>query len=157
MKKLNLLATAILVCFTLFSCQNDEMPAPDTQLDALGQKSNDNGKALGTLKGQIWADCELFQTVGTPAVFDGHHKNYDKLFNVGAVGGHFKDGVGAISESKPGDQDYNGGKWALYLPKGGVDVTKYEDACSVEDLDLNDFEAVPVWFQCPLLAVRGNN
>ena len=24
----------------------------------------------------------MFQTVGTPAVFDGHHKNYDKLFKV---------------------------------------------------------------------------
>jgi hypothetical protein len=107
-----------------------------------------NGAQLG---GMIWADGELFRTVGTPTSFSGDHGNFDKLF----TGTTFKDGIGAISESKPGDRDYNGGRWDLYTLKAGV-TTDYSNATSVDDLDLSDFESAATYFECPLRPMRGN-
>lgn len=101
-----------------------------------------------------WVDCELFGSVVTAATFSPEQGNFDELYS-GTNG--FQDGVGLISESKPGDQDYNGGRWHLNLLKEGVDPDKYSDACSVEDLDLNDFESTDTYFECPLLPRRGNN
>jgi hypothetical protein len=99
----------------------------------------------------IWADCELFVSVATPAAFDPANGPFDELY----AGSGFKDGVPLISESKPGDQDYNGGRWHLNVPKAGVPENKYANACSVEDLDLNDFESTNSYFECPLLPRRG--
>jgi hypothetical protein len=101
----------------------------------------------------IWADCELFVSVATPATFDPPHGPFDELY---ASGSGFKDGVPLISECKPGDQDYNGGRWHLNVLKEGVPEDKYADACSVEDLDLLDFESTDQYFECPLQPRRGN-
>jgi len=99
-----------------------------------------------------WADCERFGGVVTPNSLPVNGP-FDKLY---MMPGHtFKDGVPLISESKPGDQDYNGGRWHLYVLKGGVDASKYANACRVEDLNLNDFEATDKYFTCPLLPRRG--
>jgi hypothetical protein len=104
---------------------------------------------------QTWADGELFAGVVTPANFDPSNGNFDELYNCGAFGG-FKDGAPLISESKPGDQDYNGGRWHLNLPvDDDVCADKYSDADSVEDLDLNDFVSTDAYFECPLLPRRG--
>ena len=100
-----------------------------------------------------WGDCELFAGVVTNAEFNPANGNFDELY---AGGNGFADGVGLISESKPGDQDYNGGRWHLNLLKEGVDPDKYAGACSVEDLDLNDFESTTNYFECPMLPRRGN-
>jgi len=101
-----------------------------------------------------WADCERFAGVVTPATFDPASGNFDELY----MGGNgFKGDVPLISESKPGDQDYNGGRWHANLLKMGVDPDKYEDACSVEDLDLDDFMSTSNYFECPLLPRRGKN
>lgn len=101
-----------------------------------------------------WVDCEMFAGLVTPATFSPSSGNFDELYS-GTNG--FRDGVQLISESKPGDQDYNGGRWHLNLLKAGVDPDKYSGACKVEDLDLNDFESTEMYFECPLLPRRGNN
>ncbi len=100
----------------------------------------------------IWADCELFVSVATPATFDPPHGPFDELY---AGGSGFKEGVPLISQSKPGDQDYNGGRWHLNVLKETVPPDKYANACSVEDLDLNDFNSTDSYFECPLLPRRG--
>ena len=100
----------------------------------------------------IWADCELFVSVATPATFDPANGAFDELY---AGGSGFKDGVPLISESKPGDQDYSGGRWHLNVLKESVPPDKYSNACSVEDLDLNDFDSTDSYFECPLLPRRG--
>ena len=103
---------------------------------------------------QTWVDGELFNGVVTPATFDPASGNFDELY----MGGNgFKDGAPLISESKPGDQDYNGGRWHANVLKAGVDPDKYLNADSVEDLDLNDFESTSDYFECPLLPRRGRN
>ena len=103
---------------------------------------------------QTWVDEELFAGVVTPATFDPANGNFDELYT---GGNGFKNGVPLISESKPGDQDYNGGRWHRNDLKSGVDPNKYAEADSVEVLDLNDFESTDNYFECPLLPQRGNN
>lgn len=102
---------------------------------------------------QTWVDCELFDGVVTPATFDPSSDPFDELY---AGGNGFKNGAPLISESKPGDQDYNGGRWHLNVLKAGVDPDKYANACAVEDLDLDDFDSTEDYFECPLLPRRGN-
>ncbi len=100
----------------------------------------------------VWVDNELFGTVVTPAVFDGEHGPYDELYTCASDVNFFKDGVPLISESKPGDQDYNGGRWHLNI----LDEGKVCDgtADSVEDLNLSDFVSEDKYFECPLLPLR---
>lgn len=102
---------------------------------------------------QIWADGALFDSVVTGASFDPASTPFDELY---AGGDGFKDGVPLISESKPGDQDYNGGRWHLNVLKGSVAADKYASADGVADLDLNDFDSTGDYFECPMLPRRGN-
>lgn len=101
---------------------------------------------------ETWVDGELFAGVVTPATFKAESGNFDELYT---GGNGFKNEVPLISESKPGDQDYNGGRWHLNLLKDSVDPDKYANANSVDDLDLSDFEATDTYFECPLLPMRG--
>ena len=101
-----------------------------------------------------WVDCELFAGLVTPGTFNPSSDPFDELY---AGGNGFKNGAPLISESKPGDQDYNGGRWHMNVLKAGVSPDKYANACTVEDLDLNDFQSTSNYFECPLLPKRGNN
>ena len=90
---------------------------------------------------QTWVDGELFDGVVTTATFDPASDPFDELYTIGVAGFGFKDGKPLISESKPGDQDYNGGRWHMNVLKPGVlPLDKYANADRVEDLDLNDFD-----------------
>ena len=114
---------------------------------------------VGVLKGprpraEAWVDGVRFAGLVTPATFNPAHGKFDELY---AGGTGFKDGVPLISESKPGDQDYNGGRWHMNVLKSSVDPDKYNGADRVEDLDLSDFESTGNYFECPLLPRRGNN
>ena len=103
---------------------------------------------------QTWVDGELFNGVVTPATFNPESTPFDELY----MGGNgFKNGVPLISESKPGDQDYNGGRWHANVLRGDVDPDKYANATGVDDLDLSDFDSTGNYFECPLLPARGNN
>lgn len=150
MKRLLMLAvlTALAAC-----TESDPVTAPilDTQ-PSFASVTADANRALP--RKMVLADGELFSTVVTPATFDPNSGLFDELY---AGGNGFLGGVPLISESKPGDQDYNGGRWHLNVLKSTVDPDKYLMAVSVEDLDLNDFVSTTTYFECPLLPVRGNN
>ena len=103
---------------------------------------------------QSWASCEKFDGVVTPNSLPVEGR-FDPLYMM--PGHKFKDGVPLISAFKPGDGSYNGGRWHLYVLKEGVDASKYVNACSVEALDMNDFQATDKYFTCPLLPIRGRN
>ena len=109
-------------------------------------------EAGGPDRPETWVDGELFAGVVTPATFDPANGNFDELYT---GGNGFLDGVPLISESKPGDQDCNGGRWHLNTLKEDVDPDKYAGANRVEDLDLDDFDSMEAYFECPLLPVRG--
>ncbi len=144
----------ILVLFSLviLGCQSESnsVNAPEAKSGISGDNSFAKGGPLG--RPNIWADDELFESVVTPATFKPQSDPFDELYAA-----NFKDGVGLISDSKPGDPDYNGGRWHMNVLKGGVDPNKYSDASRVEDLDLIDFESTGNYFECPLLPLRGNN
>ena len=99
---------------------------------------------------QSWVDGVLFNGVVTPATFSPESTPFDELYT---GGNGFLDGVPLISESKPGDQDYNGGRWHLNVLKDDVDPDKYAGASSVEELDAADFDSTDMYFECPLLPV----
>ena len=96
----------------------------------------------------IWADGALYRSVVTPATFKGNGDAFDQLYL-----GSFKDGIALISESKPGDRDYNGGRWHLNVLKEGLEA-KYANASSDAELDLSDFEATGNYFECPLQPIN---
>ncbi|MDH4035884.1 MAG: hypothetical protein OEX18_01770 [Candidatus Krumholzibacteria bacterium] len=102
-------------------------------------------------RGLIWAGCEVYNTFGTPANVSPGAGNFDALYKSPAG---FRDGIGAISDAAPGYGRYNGGRWQEFVLKPGVDGGKYANACGVEDLDLNDFQATGVYFSCPLHKTR---
>ena len=103
---------------------------------------------------QTWVDGKLFNGVVTPATFDPASEPFDELY-AATMRCSFKDGAPLISESKPGDQDYNGGRWHLNTLKAGVDCSKYAGTDTVEDLDTSDFDSTSNYFECPLLPLRG--
>lgn len=100
---------------------------------------------------ETWVDGERFAGVVSPAMFDPANGNFDELYMC-TDGSKFKDGVPLISESGPGDQDYNGGRWHL-----NVSTDCDSTADSVEDLVLSAFDSTNTYFECPLLPRRGGN
>jgi hypothetical protein len=145
----------LLFAITAIGCNTESsIVAADAGLAA------DSPSALEAVLGKVtqrptaWADGEVYQSLVTPATFKPTSGNFDELY---AGGNGFKDGIPLISESKPGDRDYNGGRWHLNVLKEGVDPDKYMHADSVEDLDLDDFESTSDYFECPLLPRRGKN
>ena len=101
---------------------------------------------------QTWVDGELFNGVVTRATFMPTADPFDELYT---GGNGFLDGAPLISESGPGDQDYNGGRWHLNVLRDHVDPDKYAGASSVDELDLDDFMSTDMYFECPLLPRRG--
>lgn len=96
----------------------------------------------------IWADCIAYSGLVVPATFDPDSGNFDELYVMPEA--MFYGGLPLISDSKPGDQDYNGGRWHLNVLKAGVDAGKYAEACHEEALDTNDFDSTDMYFECPM-------
>ncbi len=149
MYKPKLFAAALAVTALLVNgCANDAVAPEDDVATLLSFLRGGGGP---NPRPQTWVDGELFAGVVTPATFDPASDPFDELY---AGGNGFRDGAPLISESKPGDQDYNGGRWHMNGLKAGVDPDKYANADRVEDLDLADFESTENYFECPLLPRR---
>ncbi len=147
-------------------CQNETpIVGPDVQDNPLSTgaaTTQVDPRSQGVPRPQTWVDGELFDGVVTPANFNPESDPFDELYH-GVVGQEgetqgigFLDGVPLISESKPGDQDYNGGRWHLNILKAGVPGNMYVGADSLADLDKTDFFSTDIYFECPLLPRRGN-
>lgn len=99
----------------------------------------------------IWADCMKYSGIITNAEFNANQGNFDELYMIPSG---TRDGLNLISDSKPGDQDYNGGRWHLNVLKDDVPADKYEDACMEEDLDPADFVSTDMYFGCPMTRLK---
>jgi hypothetical protein len=58
----------------------------------------------------FYVDGDLYRTVGTPTDFSNTGApsfTYDTIYALGA-------GLRNVAEAKPGDTDFNGGRWAVY-------------------------------------------
>ena len=153
MYKTKLFTTALVLTAVVLNGCTNEAVAPEDDLAELLPFLNTRGP---NPRPQTWVDGELFAGVVTPATFNPASDPFDELYAAGN-GKSFRDGAPLISESKPGDQDYNGGRWHLNVLKASVPASKYADADSDDDLDMNDFDSMEVYFECPLLPRRGNN
>lgn len=100
----------------------------------------------------IFADCIKYYGIVVPASFKPTAGNFDELYM--NPNGTFADGVNLISDSKPGDQDYNGGRWHVNILRDDIDPNMYANACSDEDLNLEHFISTDNYFECPLIPYR---
>jgi len=150
------LGTLVLALLVITGCQSEnmELVGLESEDTIAFEATTDLTLSKARPRPQAWVDGELFGGVVTPATFKPESDPFDELYT---GGNGFKDGVPLISESKPGDQDYNGGRWHLNVLKDDVDPDKYANATSDADLDLSDFEPMDQYFECPLLPRRGRN
>ena len=155
MKKL-LSFTLILTLLMAVGCTADDTIELDpldqssfSLIDALAQRSLTSKLDAP----QIWADMQSYTGLVVPATFKAKGP-FDELYampNREEGGLHpFHLLYPLISDSKPGDQDYNGGRWHLNVLKPEIDPEKYRHFSSDMNLDLDDFLATDMYFECPL-------
>ena len=103
----------------------------------------------------FYVDDTRYRTVGTPTDFFGTgapESTYDKIFNLGT-------GIN-VAEAKPGDTDFNGGRWLVYTVTWNVTPVQYtnvEQIYAAEDAGLLTINPEPVKaFFCNVAPVPGS-
>jgi hypothetical protein len=123
------------------------------------------GGATVVLEDAIWAHGELYGTVATPTSFRNVRlRSTDVIYSfmMNEIGGQR-----SVSETAPGDRDYNGGRWnvhlAFYTPQGetyfdqdGDDIVDFELTSAEEvlaEVTAGNLEIIKAnfYFVCPLL------
>jgi hypothetical protein len=105
---------------------------------------------------KIWANGQLFNSIVTSATFSGDQGPFDALY-VLEEGNTFKDGYDHLSDSAPGDQDYNVGRWEVFKLKPEADASKYDEVSSTDDpaFDHDDWTSQDAYFESPMLPNEG--
>jgi len=111
----------------------------------------------------FYVDGHLYRTLGTPTDFFGTGapaSTFDKIYALG------KDAQGNdltnVAEAKPGDTDYNGGRW-MVLPvtwADGVTPIQYTFDWEILQAEHDGLLSIgdPVKeFLCPVIPVQGSN
>ena len=113
------------------------------------------GQAGGPPRIGFYVDDHPYRTVGTPTDFSGTGApahTYDAIY---ALGG----GLLNVAESKPGDRDYNGGRWQVFGIEWHVtpyQLTSAEDVWAAEGRgELTVADAPMASFECPVIPVGG--
>lgn len=103
----------------------------------------------------FYVDGAIYRTVGTPTDFSGTGapaSTYDRIYGLG-------DGLMNVAESKPGDRDYNGGRWMVLPVTWNVTPVQLTSAEQVEAYDaagwLTIADAPIRQFECPVIPVGG--
>ncbi len=114
--------------------------------------------AGGPPKIGFYVDGALYRTVGTPTDFSrtgAPAHSFDRIYVLGS-------GLMNVAEAKPGDRDYNGGRW-MVLPvawAAGATPTQLVSAEQVEAYAAAGMLAIastPVkLFECPVIPVQGS-
>jgi hypothetical protein len=103
----------------------------------------------------FYVDGDLYRTVGTPTDFSrtgAPASSFDRIFALG-------DGLTNVAEAKPGDRDYNGGRW-MVLPvtwhTAPVQLTSAEQVEAYASAGWLTIASSPAkLFECPVIPVRG--
>jgi hypothetical protein len=104
-------------------------------------------QGLGPPGGTIYVDDIAFRTVATPRDLPPHGK-FDAIYVLG-------DGLASVAEAKPGDQDYNGGRWEVrfvdFVTIAPTQFTNVESLRAAEMAGEVSFSEVKRRFECPLI------
>lgn len=126
--------------------------------------------AVGPPSGAIYADNQIFRTVGTPTSLPhGHGQPFDTLYRfVSALppGAPPTDQQYPLSDFAPGDQGFVGGRWhvVLVVDASGNPISGY-DFGAHPITSLSQYSAVKaaqgwteistdVYFECPLIPAQ---
>jgi len=119
----------------------------------------------------IWAHDELYDTVLTDTTFESPPlHSTDIIYNFSMSG---LEGQRSVAEAAPGDPDYNGGRWNVYMvtftdtgltvhdPDGdgivNFELTSAEAVLEHEDLGHIVLNPANFYFECPMIPNRGRN
>jgi hypothetical protein len=104
----------------------------------------------------FYVDGGLYRTVGTPTDFSGTGAPADSYDVIYALGGELLN----VAEAKPGDGDYNGGRWIVLPVSWNVTPVQLTSAEQVEAYDaagMLDIGSQPLaQFECPVIPLPGN-
>ena len=102
---------------------------------------------VGPPGGTIYAHDETYRTVATPTDLPPHG-HFDTIYVLGP-------GLAAVSESAPGDRDYNGGRWEArpieWVMIEPMQFTNAEDVVAAADAGEIVIGDVVRRFVCPLI------
>ena len=79
----------------------------------------------------FYIDGAIYRTVGTPTDFSNTGApsfTYDRIYALGS-------GLRNVAEAKPGDRDFNGGRWAVYPVTWNTTPVQLTSAEQVEAYD----------------------
>lgn len=104
----------------------------------------------------FYVDDVLYRTVGTPTDLSrigAPASTYDKIYALGA-------GLMNVSEAKPGDRDYNGGRWMVLPITWATGVTPVQFTYDAQILQaaedgLLTIGATVKQFVCPVIRMPG--
>jgi hypothetical protein len=103
----------------------------------------------------FYIDGSIYATVGTPTDFSGTGApahTYDRIYALG-------NGLRNVAEARPGDRDFNGGRWAVYPVTWNVAPVQLTSAEQVEAYDaagwLTLADAPVRLFFCSVQRIRG--
>ncbi|MEO5966144.1 MAG: hypothetical protein ABIR11_11815 [Candidatus Limnocylindrales bacterium] len=99
----------------------------------------------------FYVDGVQYRTLGTPTDFSGTGapaSSFDTIYALGA-------GLANVAEAKPGDRDFNGGRW-MVLPvtwtSTPVQLTSAEEVLAYADMGKLTIATTPVReFLCPVI------
>jgi hypothetical protein len=125
-----------------------------------GAVSANNGK--GPPHAGIYVDDVLYRTVGTPTDFSNTGapaSSFDHIYALGTDANG--DPLANVADAKPGDKDYNGGRWMVFLVTWNitpVQLTNDGQLMYYASQGWLDIGATPVAeFECPVIPIRGNS
>ncbi len=103
----------------------------------------------------FYVDGAQYRTVGTPTDFSktgAPASSFDRIYVLG-------DGLVNVAEAKPGDRDFNGGRW-MVLPvtwnAAPVQLTSAEEVeAAAAAVQLTIADAPVKLFECPVIPVGG--
>jgi hypothetical protein len=103
----------------------------------------------------FYVDGVRFRTIATPTDLSGTGAPTNSFDVIYALG----DGLVNVAEAKPGDSDYNGGRW-MVLPvtwlSTPVQLTSAEQVLAAEEAGLLTIATAPVqMFVCPVIPANG--
>jgi len=111
--------------------------------------------AGGPPKPAFYVDGTQFRTVGTPTDFSGTGAPSHSFDRIYVLGGDLVN----VAEAKPGDRDYNGGRW-MVLPVtwhvAPVQLTSAEQVEAYATAGKLSIAETPVkLFECPVIPMGG--